>query len=464
MKNIKNFIPLALLLFWAGVIHGQDMVSVSLEETVESAVTRNPDILISKLEVERAISQLKAANGAFLPSIGIGGQYVRNIERPVFFLPFGEDFRSKNAEDFRGKKGEDLRVKKGGDEGIVIDAGFDNSFNMTAQATLPLYNKAVIANSRTAKRSVEFQERGLDVSENEIRTQVKKAYYDALLARESLQVLNLSLKNAQRNYESIQNQFARELVPEYDVIRAEVQVENLRPDIFTGQNNYEAALYNLKLLTGIPQEIPLELKETLEEFYETADIFALEQSSLKNNPQLQQLEVQEELREAQIDVQEANFYPSLSAFGNYAYQTQSNTFNFNNFYWVNTSSVGLQLSIPVFEGLIRVRQVEQARINLEQTQIQKEFQRKSLSIQAQNAFNRIQRARRSLQSQERNIAQAEKGFEIARVSYQSGVGTLIEINDAELALTHARLNRLEAVYDFLNALADLNQTTGNQTN
>lgn len=448
MKKMKKFIPLALLLFWAGVIKGQNTLSVSLEETVESAVTRNPDILISKLEVERAISQLKAANGAFLPNIGIDGRYVRNIKRPVIFLPFGEGFWSQ----------------EGGDEGLVIEAGFDNSFDMTAQATLPLYNQAVIANSRTAKRSVEFQERGLDVSKNEIKTQVKKAYYDALLARESLQVINLSLENAQRNYESIRNQFARELVPEYDVIRAEVQVENLRPDIFTGQNNYEAALFNLKLLTGIPQEIPLELEETLEEFYEEADIFALEQYSLENNPQLQQLEVQEELREAQINLQQANFYPSLSAFGNYSYQAQSNDFDFNDYFWVNTSSVGLQLSISVFEGFIRIQQVKQARIDLEQTQIQKEFQRKSLSIQAQNAFNRIQRAQRSLQAQERNILQAEKGFEIARVSYQNGVGTLIEINDAELALTQARLNRLEAVYDFLSALADFNQTTGNEPN
>lgn len=189
----------------------------------------------------------------------------------------------------------------------------------------------------------------------------------------------------------------------------------------------------------------------------------MEQYSLESNPRLQQLEVQEELRELQIDLQQANFYPSLSAFGNYAYQAQANDFNFNDYFWVNTSSVGLQLSAPIFEGLTRVRQVEQARIDLEQTQIQKEFQHKSLSFQAQNALNRIQRSQRSLQAQEQNIAQAEKGFEIAQVSYNSGVGTLIEINDAELALTQARLNRLEAIYDFLNAMADFNQITGNQT-
>ena len=163
-------------------------------------------------------------------------------------------------------------------------------------------------------------------------------------------------------------------------------------------------------------------------------------------------------------MQKAAFYPSLSAFGNYAWQAQANNFNFNNYFWVNTSSIGVQLSIPVFQGLVRVRQIEQARVDLYQTNIQEEYQRKSLSIQAQNALNRIQRAQRSLEAQEKNIAQAERGYQIAQVSYNSGVGTLIEVNDAELALTQARLNQLEIIYEFLNGLAEFNQLIGKETN
>ena len=450
MKKLKEYASLVLLLLLGPALLAQtgDTLSLSMEEALESAVNGNPDILLSKLEVQRVVSQLKAAKGGFLPNIGVDGQYVRNLKRPVFFLPPGEGFGGG----------------EGSSEGTVIEAGYDNSFNFTAQATVPVYNRELIASNRAAESAVEVQERGLDISENDIRTQVKKAYYEALLARESLEVINLSLQNAHKNFQSIQNLFSRELVPEYDVIRAEVQVENLRPDILQAQNNYEAALYNLKLLAALPQEINISLEESLEEFYENANLLDLAPYSLEENPQLQQLEAQQELRRQQINVQQAAFYPSLSAFGNYAYQAQANHFELNDYFWVNTSSVGLQVNIPVFEGLIRVRQVEQARIDLEQAEIQAEYQRKALSVQAQNALNRIERARRSLQAQERNIAQAEKGYEIARVSYNSGVGTLIEINDAELALTQARLNQLEVIYEFLNALADFNQRTGNENN
>ncbi|MEX2592896.1 MAG: TolC family protein [Anditalea sp.] len=439
---------MCLIKFQNANAQGTDSLDLTLEETLSSALTGNSDILLSKLEIQRATSLLKAAKGAFLPSIGVDGQYSRNIKRPVFFLPPGEGF---------GGAG-------GGSEGTIIEAGFDNSYNLSAQANLPLYNRELSASTRAAETAVEIQKKGLDINKNQIRAQVKQAYYEALLARESLQVLGQSLENAQRNYENIQNQFSQELVPEYDVIRAEVQVENLRPDILQGQNNYEAAVNNLKLLANIPEEIPVALEESLVELYESSNPeMILSGYSIEENPQLQQLDVQQNLQEKQIEVQKAAFYPSLSAFGNYAWQSQANNFNFNNYFWVNTSSVGVQLNIPVFQGLTRIRQVEQARIDLHQTVIQEEYQRKSLSIQAQNALNRIQRAQRSLEAQEKNIAQAKRGYQIAQVSYNSGVGILIEVNDAELALTQARLNQLEIIYEYLSALADFNQLTGNET-
>ena len=443
--------PAAILLIlcffhYPGYCQHGDTLYLSLDEVIESAITGNPEILLSKLEVQRANTQMKEVQGAFWPSIGIDGQYIRNLKRPVFFLPPGEGFGGA-----------------GGDpEGTVIEAGFDNSIQATAQATLPLYNRELFTSARVAEKTIELQEKALDISRNDILAQVKKAYYEALLAKESLEVLQLSLINAVRNYENIQNQFRQELVPQYDVIRAEVQVENVRPDIMQGENAYEAAIQNLKLLANIPEEIPIALEESLEDIYSKSNTAIIDRYSLEYNPQLQQLTIQQALREHQIQLRQSAFFPTLSAFGNYAFQSQANHFNFSDYYWVNTSSVGVQLNIPVFQGLTRSQQIEQARIDLRQTEIQRQYQQRSLSIQAENALNRLHRARKSMEAQERNISQAEKGYQIARVSYSSGVSTLVEVNDAELALTQARLNQLEVIYEFLNALADFNQLTGNQ--
>ncbi|WP_168193934.1 TolC family protein [Pontibacter sp. SGAir0037] len=423
-----------------------DTLRLTLEETVESAISGNPDVLLAQLSVKRANSQLRAVNGGFLPQVGIDGQYTRNLKRPVFFLPAGSNFPGAGG---------------GGSEGVtVIEAGSDNSYQLAAQANVPIYSRELILNSRAAKTAVNVNERGLDISRNDIRMQVKKAYYDVLLAQESLKVLQQSLQNAQRNFENTRNQFAQELVPQYDVIRSEVQVENIRPDILQAENSLEAATSNLKLLANIPDEIPVVLVQTLQEFLNSSNTELLTSFGVENNPSLKQLDVQEMLQEQQVQVQQSSYFPSVSAFGNYAYQSQANNFNFREYLWVRTSGVGLQLSVPVFQGFVRSRQIEQAKLDLEQVQIQKQYMSKSLTIQAKNALNRVKRARAALAAQEKNIAQAQKGFEIAQVSYRSGVGTFIDANDAELALTQSRLSYLEVVYEYLNAIADFEQLTG----
>lgn len=448
-------IKLIVLLLWgcsATLVAAQptDTLNLTIEQALNSALEGNPDIRIAELDVQRAQSQLKAAKGNFLPQVSVDGQYARNLKRPVFFLPADSNFPGAGGGN-------------GPEEGTVIEAGFDNSYQLTGQASLPLYNRQLIANTRAAKTAVAINERGLDISKSDIATQVRKAYYDALLAKESLEALRLSLENAQQNLVNTQNQFAQELVPQYDVIRAEVQVENIRPDILQGENDYEVAISNLKLLANIPDETPVVLSQTLQQLMDGSNTELLAQYTVENNPNLLQLGAQAVYQQEQIMVQQSSFFPSVAAFANYGTQSQANDFNFRDYFWVNTSSVGLQLSIPVFQGFIRVRQVEQARIDLKQIEIQREYLEKSLSIQARNALNRVQRAKAGMEAQRRNIAQAQKGFEIAQVSYRSGYGTLIEANDAELALTQARLGYIQVVYEYLNALADFEQLTGSMS-
>ncbi|WP_181885175.1 TolC family protein [Pontibacter diazotrophicus] len=456
LRVLLKFLPvltLCLITVFQVKAQANDTLRLTLDEALNSAVTGNADILIAELEIQRAQSQRRAVTGGFLPQIGVDGQYTRNLKRPVFFLPAGSNFPGGGGGGGGGTQ-----------EGSVIEAGFDNSYTLTGQATLPLYSRELIANARAAKTAVSISERGLDINMNDATAQVRKAYYDALLARESLEVLEISLENAQQNFINTQNQFAQELVPEYDVIRAQVQVENVRPDILQGENDYEAAISNLKLLANIPDEVPVVLAQTLEGLMQGDNAELLAQYTIQSNPNLLQLNAQAVYQQEQIKVQQSTFFPSLAAFGNYAYQTQANDFNFGEYLWVNTSAVGLQLSIPVFQGLTRLRQVEQARIDLKQTEIQRKYLTKSLTIQARNALNRVQRARASMEAQQVNIAQAQRGFEIAQVSYRSGYGTLIEVNDAELALTQARLGYIQVIYEYLNALADFKQLTGNESN
>jgi len=449
-KRVFSMLVLTFLLMNAPAAAQEGpAVTVSLDELIESGLKGNADIVQAYLELHSAEAEQKAVAGGFLPQVSVSGQYDRNIKRPVFFFP-------ADRGGFPGTGG-----GNGATEGSVIEVGFDNSFQASAQALLPVYDKVLIENNRLAKTSVKFSQANLRISKNEVANNIRKAYFEVLFAREALRVLELSLENAAANFEHISNQFSRELVPEFDLIRAEVQVENLKPDIIQSQNELEDAVSQLKLLADIPEYMEINLKGDLESYYDSMkDEHPLQDINLDNNPSLQQMVFQKELQENQLKVNRAAFMPSVSTFANYAVLSQANNFNFSEYFWVNTSAVGLQVNIPIFQGFSQNRRVEQAKLGVEIAQVQKEYTERSLHIQARNALNRIERSLKSIVPQEKNIAQAERGYQIAKVSYERGAGTLIEVNDAELALTQARLNFLKVKLEYLTALSDLRALEG----
>lgn len=421
-------------------------LKVKLDDLLRSGLEGNAEIVQAYLEVQRIEADQRAIAGGFFPRIDVSGQYDRNIKRPVFFFPA----------DGGQPGGSDPSP-----EGNVIEVGFDNAFQAIASANMPIYDKQLIENNRLAKTSIKLSQTNLEVNKNEIGGKIKKSFYEVLLAQESLRVLELSLANAEQNLVNVQRQFEKEIVAEYDVIRAEVQVANVLPDIIQSENELQEALSNLKLLANIPEEISIVLDGALEEAYQKNLAFStLANYDLSNNPVIRQLNYQEDIQKHQISVTQASFMPKLNTFANYALLSQANNFNFSDYFWVNTSAVGIKLDIPIFQGFTRSRRMDQARIELKQAQIQKEFTQRSLTLQSQNAQNRMERSFKAVKAQEKNILQAERAYKIAQVSYSTGRSTLIEVNDAELALTQAKLNTLKVKWEYLNALIDLQELSG----
>ena len=122
---------------------------------------------------------------------------------------------------------------------------------------------------------------------------------------------------------------------------------------------------------------------------------------------------------------------------------------------MSTSQVGVTLSFNLFNGLQTRARVNQAEVDYMQSQEQLSATRDALLTNAQNIRYRLEEAQRRIQSQNRTVEQAEKGYRIATTRYQSGSGTQLEVNDADLALLQARVNRVQAIYDYSVAKADL---------
>lgn len=417
---------------------------VSLEDAVRTAVQNNRELLEARHEVGRADARLQEAWGYALPSIDVSGRYTRAIKKPVFFFP--------NIFDSTAFRRGDVRA---------IEIGSDNSLDFSLSVSQVLFSSAVITGVSTARIYSQAAREVYRAKELETIASARKAYYAALLAAEARAMMRANLVNAEENVKNATILAAQGLISEYDKLRAEVGLANVRPEVLRAEHSYDLALNNLKLVMGIPVEDSIEVTGTLEFVPVDESILAQAQRSmLEENPALAALRLQLEVNEAIASVERSDYLPTLAAFGNYQLQTQQNDFRISTRDFVKSALVGVTLSFNIFNGFRTGARVEQAALDARKTEERIAHTEQSMKAALQATIMSLLRARQRIEAQQKTVEQAERGYRIAVTRFTSGSGTQLEVNDAQMALTTARTNRMQAVYDYLIASADLDQLLG----
>lgn len=418
----------------------------TLEDAIRAGVTGNHDLAAARHEVGRADARLREAWGYAMPSIDLTGQYTRAIKKPVFFFP--------NIFDTTASKRGQV---------MAIEIGSTNSFTMSMTVSQVLFNAAVITGVGTAKIYAQAARDVYRAKEVETITAVRKAFYAVLLAAEIRTMLYSNLRNAEENVKNASILAARGLISEYDKLRAEVGLANIRPEVIRAEGNYDLALNTLKAAIGVPYSDTIEVVGSLE--FAPVVERTLEEATtavIEANPSLAALRHQVEVNAAIATVERSNYLPSLAAFGNYQFQAQKNDLRISTRDFINSAQVGLALSLNVFNGFRTAARVEQAELDVRKTEEQIVLTENALKTAVQSTLTSLRRARERVEAQERTVEQAEKGYRIATTRFKTGSGTQLEVNDAQLALTTAKTNRIQAIYDYLNASADLDQLFGNR--
>ncbi|MEE1301779.1 MAG: TolC family protein, partial [Bacteroidales bacterium] len=292
--------------------------------------------------------------------------------------------------------------------------------------------------------------------------QVKDAYFAVLLAKNSLNVLERSINNAKETLKTTKTSYEQGMVSEYDYIRAQVQVNNLNPTYISAKNGLDLAILQLKMILSLPTEQEISLKENLEDFSEKVTEINLNENTAENNSDLRQLDLNIVSLQNSLRLVNSQHLPSLSAFGQYSYLTQAEDYNFADYNWVGSAAVGLQLNIPIFNGRTVVNKAKQIKISLQELQLQKEYLKEGIDLQIQAAINNMKAAKEQLEANKDAIKQAERGYEIAKVRYQTGAGTILELNDSELSMTQANLTYQQSLYDYLVAQSNLEKVLGKE--
>lgn len=442
--NTKKIGLLILLSFAAVNLFAQNNIDLELDlnTSLKIAMDNNPNIKIAELEIQRVDYSRKEAIGALLPSVNAQGSYTDNVMKQVMFMP------------------ESFAALMGGQR--FMEIGYKNSYTGAISAQLPLVNFTIWQNLKNKQTEIDLIIEKTRASKIEMRKQVKDAYFALLLTKSSLNVLEKSYSNALETLKSIENSYKQGVVSEYDYIRAQVSVNNLNPTLINARNSLDLAKMQLKMILSLPSNINIIVNEELDTYsnkihsVNTLDI----NNALVENTELKQMDLNIISLRNQLKLINTQHLPSLTATGNYIYQTQSEDFKFKDYHWVSSASIGLNLNIPLFAGMTKINQAKQVKISINALELQKDYLKEGMSLSVQAAVNSMNAAKEQLIANKDAIKQAQRGYEIAKVRYEVGTGTLLELNDSELSMTQSNLNYQQSLYNYLSAQANLEKVMG----
>ncbi len=435
---------------------------LTLQEAIDLALSENPTIKVADLEVERYDYVRKEMLGNLYPSLSASGTYTYAVVKS--------------------------EISKG------LSFGADNTIAAAAEVGLPLVVPAVWRSIKMTKVQMENAVELARASRIDMVNAVKKAYYNILLAEQSLAVLRSSEATVSKTVEDTRVQYEHGLASEYNLLTAEVQLSNLQPSIIQTANSIDVAKRLLKMYLSLPENIDIALVGTLDDFRD-AILNGGEQLStdVSENSTLKQLDIQAELLRQNLKLTQTSRMPTLAAFGQFAYSgndmqrpdfsammgggatggttggTTGSTGNAGtaeavkkSFYWQHPISIGVSLSVPIFSGFKNTNKVRQVRNQIRQLELQRDYVAKSTDVQVRSSINNLLTAREKMFANEKTVAQAQKAYDISNTRYKAGAGTILELNTAELSLTQAKLNYSQAIYDYISAKADYDQIVGKE--
>lgn len=518
--KITPFLPVLMFCFFSAVMAQTDgstpspvaeEITITIDEAIQIALVNNYMIRRGLLDIENAEAQIKEAWGSVYPQVSASGSYTRNLQTPnpfagsdagglfqtlgaIDWLAFNESARTDGdpstnpitIDEYFERQEEGYRNAGLPIPGMDGSNPFEveNQFQFGLSVTQTLYSGAAFAAIRGAKQVRELNEDQSEFERQTVVNQIKSSFYAALLAKEQLSVLRSSVDRLSVTVDEVKKSVEAGILSNYDRVSAEVELVNLETNLIEVENQAELAIKNLALQLGIPTRTVVNLRGSLE-FSDTLlpDTFDKDiayEMALQQRPDLSQTEGLISLREVEGDIIRSAYLPSVSAFANAAYigQVPADRLNimrvegedfafrsdtrdfFDSSYWNPAVAVGIRFNWSIFNGFQTKMRVEQNKIAVRQAEINREFQKNGIYLEIEQSIRNLETALKRIQSQERNIEQAELNYEYSMRRLAEGIGTPLQERQASSLLDQSRVNYLTAVYDYLIALSEYEKATG----
>ncbi len=471
--NPRMFMMFLVMLFsFKGltIVNAQqtDSLQIDLNSALDIALSENPTIKVADMEITKREYAKKAAYGALMPQMDIIGSYQRAIKRQTVY--FDEGFGIGGNVDPSDYTPEELKILEvfgkmmspdPESSGDGIQMGRFNMWSTGLNVSMPLVVPSLWKNIQMSEVDIRLSMEQARASRIDLINQVKKSFFSLMLAQDSYDVLKQTYETDSINLENIRSRFNQGVVAEYDVVTAEVRLKSLIPNILQAENMRKIAEMQLSMLMGIDGYIPLKVISSLDEFEASiSDIIIPADTSLMQNSEIKQFDLQAMQAKNVYEMQKLQFAPSLVTSFNWTYTSQNNDFRFSDYRWDPYSMLGLTLQIPLFSGGQRYFNLKQSGIQLIQLDEQRKDLERALRLSIKNNFDLINKNIEQVIATQSSVDLARKGHDITLKRYETGMGTIVDVNAAALAVLNAELQNRNAIYDYLAAKADLEKVLG----
>lgn len=434
-KKAKNVLALTATLT---VLCSQSVFAATLEldldETIQRALLTNPNVKIAEYNRKAAKADYSAAKSARGISISI------------------------NHQSGRGGYAEDQPIRDTTGAILGYSKGIGNSHSNSITASLPLFTggelQGQIGQAKANYRSMLSAEEQAYIEMKETAT---NGYFTMLDAGNMKTLCQESVDRLQAHLDNVIAQYNVGIVARADVLRSEVELANAKQDLISAENGYDVAEATLNNIIGTPLSTTLVLKDTLQYVPYDNDMAYCLAYSEEHRPELKQAEYGVDAAEAALVVARSGHMPKISATaGNYWGGDGSNWPGDDDENW----AVGVTASMNIFDSGVTWSKIHAAQENLAKAKETQRQVKDAVELEVRTDYLGMREAEKRISTTQVAVAQAEEDYHIAVVRYQAGVGTNIDVMDAQVALTEAKTNYVKALYDYNTSKAALNTSMG----
>ena len=463
MTNVtyKGFLSATFLIFVMLSAQAQKSNSLTVQQAVDYALKNSVQVRNALLDIQVQQQTNKEVTASAFPQINITGNqgYNPNVAISTFpnFIAAGT-YGVLVANGVKDKNGNPIQAPA--DFGF-IQAGFGSKYSTSAGIDVAqlLFDGQVFVGLMARKTSIEFAKKNVEVTQEQIKTNIYKIYYQLVVGRKQVQSIDANISRFEKLFHDTKEIYKNGFAEKLDVDKVEVQLNNLRTEKLKAENQLDAGNAGLKFLMNMPQKEILILTDSVSVSELKTNIMDTSYD-YANRKEYQQLQLVTKLNNYNVKRYQLSKVPTLSLSANYNKNKQGQKLDLFKGPYFTSSFIGLRVNAPVFDGGARNARIAKAKLEVQRSLNNMEQLKASIDNDIDQSVLRIRSALVTLESQQRNIDLAESVYKSTKLKYEQGLGSNQEIYTAQTELQVAQNNYYGSLYDAINAKIDYLKAAG----